>query len=63
MRIDRAAPGPVPASMRCAIAADATIRDRILFKESIMMKFLLWAVIIIFVIGLLVVSGLFSLIF
>ncbi|WP_442920760.1 hypothetical protein [Massilia sp. DD77] len=33
------------------------------FKESIMMKFILWAVIIIFVIGLLVVSGVFSLIF
>lgn len=32
-------------------------------EESIMMKFLLWAVIIIFVIGLLVVTGMFSLIF
>lgn len=33
------------------------------FKENIMMKFLLWAVIIIFIIGLLVVSGVLNLIF
>ena len=34
-----------------------------IFRESIMMKFILWAVIIVFVIGLLVVSGVLSAIF